>query len=116
MSLEDLKNTTEDLKKETKGFIETNIAYYKLWFFKVATKSTTMLLKILLLTVIFVMVIMFFSIAGALALGYLLDNFVYGFLIVGGIYLILGILIYKIQDKIVEGPILEKFSEIYFND
>jgi hypothetical protein len=34
-----------------------------------------------------------------------------GFLIVG-VYLVTGIL-FSIKDKIVEGPILEKFSEIF---
>jgi hypothetical protein len=39
-----------------------------------------------------------------------------GFLIIGGIYLLITSLLFLIKDKIVEGPILEKFSEIFFND
>jgi hypothetical protein len=116
MAFENIKENAQELQDHAKGYLDSNVAYYKLWFFKVAMKSTTMLLKIFLLAVMLVMVIVFFSIAAAIAIGYALDNFAYGFLIVGGIYLLSSFLIYKIQDRIVEGPILEKFSEFFFND
>ncbi len=116
MAFQEIKENSEDLLEQAKTFLETNVSYYKLWLFKATMKSTTMLLKLFLLGVMLVMVTVFLSIAAALAIGYGLGNFVYGFLIVGGIYLILSIIIYKIQDKIVEGPILKKFSEFFFND
>ncbi|OYU81355.1 MAG: competence protein [Flavobacterium sp. BFFFF1] len=116
MAFDEIKENAEDLQEQAKAFLESNVSYYKLWLFKVAMKSTTMLLKIFLLSVVLVMVILFFSIAGALALGYAFHNFAYGFLIVGGFYVIIGIFVYRIKDKIVEGPVLEKFSEFFFND
>ncbi|AWI25099.1 competence protein [Flavobacterium pallidum] len=116
MAFEEIKENADDLQEQAKAFLETNVSYYKLWLFKVAMKSTTMLLKIFLLSMVFVFVMLFFSIAGALAIGYALDNFAYGFLIIGGFYMIIGFFVYRIKDKIVEGPILEKFSEFFFND
>lgn len=116
MAFEEIKENAEDLQEQAKAFLDSNVSYYKLWLFKVAMKSTTMLLKIFLLSIVLVMVILFFSIAGALAIGYALHNFAYGFLIIGGFYAIIGIFVYRIKDKIVEGPILEKFSEFFFND
>jgi len=116
MAFEQIKENSQDLQEQAKAFIESNVSYYKLWLFKVAMKSTTMLLKIFLLGIVLVMVLLFLSLAAAIAIGYGLDNFVYGFLIVGGFYLIVGILIFQIKDKIVEGPVLEKFSEFFFND
>lgn len=116
MAFEEIKENAEDLQEQAKAFLESNVSYYKLWLFKVAMKSTTMLLKIFLLSIVLVMVILFLSIAGALAIGYALDNFAYGFLIIGGFYAIIGIFVYRIKDKIVEGPILDKFSEFFFND
>jgi hypothetical protein len=62
------------------------------------------------------MVILFGSIAAAFAIGAYLDNIVLGFLSVGGFYLILSLLLFLVKDKIVEGPILEKFSTIFFNE
>jgi len=116
MAFEKIKKNTSELQQHAKDYLDSNVAYYKLWFFKVAMKSTTMLLKIFLLSLMLLMVVLFFSVAAALAFGYALDNFAYGFLIVGAFYLIISVLIYSVKDRIVEGPILEKFSEFFFND
>lgn len=116
MAFEELKENTEAIQENAKAFIETNIAYYKLWGFKVAMKSTTLILKFFLIAMCLMIVLLFISIAGAMALGQLFDSYPFGFLAVAGIYLVLALLLFLVKDKIVEGPILEKFSEIFFND
>jgi ABC-type multidrug transport system fused ATPase/permease subunit len=116
MPFEKLKENAEEVQENAKAFIESNIAYYRLLGFKIAIKSTTMLLKIFLITICVVMVLLFFSIAGALAIGSSLNSNSLGFLIVGGIYLVLGLVIYLIKNKIVEKPIIDIFSDIFFDD
>lgn len=116
MAFEELKEHTEDIQKQAKDYIENSVAYYKLWGFKVAMRSTTMMLKFALIAMALTMVLFFCSLAGALAIGKALDSYALGFLIVAGIYLVFTGLLFLIKDKIVEGPILEKFSEIFFND
>lgn len=116
MAFEELKENTEAIQENAKALIETNIAYYKLWGFKVAMKSTTLMLKFFLIAICLMIVLLFISIAGAMALGQLFDSYPLGFLAVAGIYLVLALLLFLVKDKIVEGPILEKFSEIFFND
>jgi amino acid transporter len=116
MAFEELKENTEAIQENAKAYIETNIAYYKLWGFKVAMKSTTLMLKFFLIAMCLMIVLLFISIAGAMALGQLFDSYPLGFLAVAGIYLVLALLLFLVKDKIVEGPILEKFSEIFFND
>lgn len=116
MAFEELKEHTEDIQKQAQAYIENSAAYYKLWGFKVAMKSTTMMLKFALIAMSLGMVLFFCSVAAAFAIGQALDSYAYGFLIVGGIYLVFSGLLFLIKDKIVEGPILEKFSEIFFND
>ncbi len=113
MAFEEIKENAEDLKNEAKRLIDANLEYYKLWGFKLAMKSTSMMLKLFLLATMLIIVTLFFSIALALGFGYWFDNFAYGFLTVGFIYLILAIVIYKVQDKIVEGPMLSQFSRIF---
>lgn len=113
MGLEDVKENIGDLKQQAKEVLEANLKYYKLWGFKILMKSTTMMLKMFLLAIMLLIVTVFFSIALALGIGYWLDNFAYGFLIVGIIYLIVAIVVYKVQDTIVEGPILSMFSRVF---
>lgn len=114
MAFEEVKENIDDLKKQAKELLDVNIRYYKLWGFNLLMKSTTMMLKMFLLAIMLLIVTIFFSIALALGIGYWLDNFAYGFLIVGVMYLVVAIFVYKIQDKIVEGPILARFSRLFF--
>jgi amino acid transporter len=116
MAFEELKENTDAVQKNAKAYIDSSIAYYKLWGFKVAMKSTTLMLKFFLIALCLMIVLLFISIAGAMALGQLFDSYPLGFLAVAVIYLVLALLLFLVKDKIVEGPILEKFSEIFFND
>lgn len=114
MAFEEIKENAEELKNETKKLIDSSVAYYKLWAFKLLMKSTGQMLKLFMLATMLVIVTVFFSIALALAFGYWLNNFAYGFLIVGLIYLVMAYIVYKVQDKIVEGPLLSTFSKMFF--
>lgn len=116
MAFENVKENISQIQEETKAYIESTVTYYKLWGFKVAMKSTSIIVKFSLIAICLSMVLFFGSIAGAIALGYALDNFAYGFLIVSGIYLIVTFALFLLKDKIVEGPIMAKFSEIFFNE
>ena len=116
MALDELKEKTEDIQEQLQAYIESNAAYYKLWGFKVTMKSTTMILKFSLILLCFSMVLLFCSIAAALAIGTYLESNALGFLAVGSFYLLITFGLFLIKDKIVEGPILEKFSEIFFNE
>lgn len=116
MPLEKLKENAAEIQENVKAAVESTVAYYKLWGFKVATKATLMLFKMLLLAVFFMMTLLFFSIALALYLGEQYQNTALGFLMVGGIYFVFGILGCLLKDKIGERTVLKKFSEVFFND
>jgi hypothetical protein len=116
MAFEELKENTEAVQENSKAYLESSLAYYKLWGFKVAMKSTTLLLKFFLITLCLSIVVLFVSIAAAFTLGNLWGSYSLGFLCIAGIYLVLALLLFLVKDKIVEGTLLEKFSEIFFND
>lgn len=116
MALGELKENVEHIQENTKSYVDSTIAYYKLCGFKVAMKSTTLILKFTLIAICIMIVLLFMSVAAALAIGQVMDSYIMGFLIVAGVYFVLALLLFLIKDKIVEGPILEKFSEIFFND
>jgi hypothetical protein len=116
MAFEELKENVDNIQENAKAYMESSIAYYKLWGFKVAMKSTTLMVKFMLIALCLMIVLLFVSIAGALALGKMFGSYPLGFLAVAGIYSILAALLFMVKDKVVEGPILEKFSEIFFDE
>ena len=116
MAFEEMRENADSVQEQSQAFIKSNVAYYKLWGFKVAMKSMVMILKFTLILLCFLMFLMFASVAAAFAIGKALDSYTFGFLIVAGVYVIFTLLLFLIKDKIVEGKILEKFSEIFFND
>ena len=116
MAFDELKENTEEMQAQAKAYLESNLAYYKLWGFKKAMTLTTMILKFTIILLCFSMVLLFCSVAAAFAIGNYLGSLTLGFLVIAGVYLICTGLLFLIKDKIVEGPILEKFSEIFFND
>ena len=116
MAFDELKEHTEDIQEQVQVYLEKSVAYYKLWGFKVAMKSTTMILKFTLILLFFSMVILFCSVAAALAIGKLLDSYALGFLVIGGVYALFTGILFLIKDKIIEGKVMENFSEIFFND
>ena len=116
MAFDEIRENLDQIRKEAGAYVDSSLKYYKLWGFKVAMKSTTMMIKIMLIVLCGLMVLLFVSLAGALALGVFLENMALGFLIVGGVYLAGMLLLFLVKDKIVEGPILRRFSEIFFNE
>lgn len=117
MAFEELKENTENIQDQAKAYIENNIAYYKLKTFKLAMKSTSMIIKFILILLFTCLTLIFFSFALAFALSKYFESYTYGFLSVGGIYVIITGVIFFVNDKkLIEGTVLEKFSDIFFND
>lgn len=116
MAFDEIKEGTEDIQNQAQVYFEKSASYYKLWGFKVAMKSTTMILKFTLILLCFCMVLLFGSIALALFIGNYFGSYAVGFVSVAGMYLVSTLLLFLVKDKVIEGPILEKFSEIFFND
>ncbi len=116
MAFDELKEQTEDIQEQVHIYLEKSVAYYKLWGFKVAMKSTKMILKFTLILLCFSMVMLFCSVAAAFAIGKSLGSYALGFLIVAGVYAVFTALLFLIKDKIMEGKVMENFSEIFFND
>ena len=116
MAFEELSENTERFYEDTKSFFDSTLAYYKLKLFKLAMHSISLIFKILLVSLCFSVFLLFCSLAVVYAIDDVLNSHYLGFLIVGGIYFFLTVLIYAFRKKLVEGPILRMFSKIFFND
>lgn len=116
MAFDNIKDDVQDLKTETKAYVDKNIEYYKLLGFKIVAKTTTMFVGYTLVLLAFAFVLLFGSIAGGFAIGNSIGNTALGFLIIAGVYLLIAIIILLLKDRFLESRILKVFSKMFFND
>lgn len=112
----DLKEDFEKIKVETKAFIDQNVEYYQLLGLKISSKAFSLLLKIFLLALFLSIALMFISIAAAFALGAILKSYTFGFLIIGGFYLIISLIIYYNRKTLIDIPVIKKLSNIFYEN
>ena len=98
-------NVVESLIGNSKEYVETRINLLKL---KAVDKSSSVVSSILTfipIIIIFLLVFFLLNIGIALLIGDLVGRASYGFLILTGIYLITGIILYSMRNKIIKTPI-----------
>lgn len=115
MAFEELKENFVEADGRVRHYLEQTGDYYQLKGFKLLMKGVISFSKALLVGVVSTMALLFLSLAASFGIGQALDNTFYGFLCVGGFYLLAGLLVYALRHKL-EKPLLKKFSEYYFEE
>ncbi len=82
------------------NYLETKLEIYKLQFKEEVGKAFTVLILVILFSMVLLLVILFLSLFFVEILNNLLNNNYYGYLIVAGFYVIMGILVYSLRNKI----------------
>lgn len=115
MAFEEVKENFIEAEASAKSYLENSHKYYKLKGFKVMMKAILVFAKIAMVSVMLVLALLFLSASAAFWVGEYLNSTALGFLIVGGCYILLGLLIYLLRNRL-NKPLLKKFSEFYFDE
>ncbi len=115
MAFEEVKENFSEAEATARSYIKSSREFYKLKGFKVLMKGLMVFVKIASVGIMLMMALLFFSISAAFWIGTELEKTSYGFLIVGGFYLFIGLLIYIFRHSL-RKPLLKKFSEFYFDE
>lgn len=108
------KAKIEALKANLKDYLTTNIKLAKA---EAIEKTTTILPEVIsfsVIALIFYLVILFLSVGLSLYLSELLNSSYYGFLIVGGFYLIIGIILLFGRKKLIRNPLRDLIIKSIF--
>lgn len=116
MALENITQSTKELKNKVETIATDNLNYYKLLGFKTITKSAAGFIKVFVVGLACLLIALFLSLAGGFALAEYWDNNAYGFLAMAGIIFLLLLLFLALKRYIVDKPILRNFSEIFNDD
>ena len=99
-----------------KDFIKTKIAYFKLVAIDSGASAASALILGIGLFFFGIFFIIFLSIAGAIGIGYLVNNMALGFLIVALLYLLLAVLLFVMRKTLITKPITSALINTFAND
>lgn len=103
------ENLTEDAKK----YIESEVAYYKLDFYKKLILASSLLIRLLMAGALVLLCLTFLGIGLAMFLGMLIDNYYASFLIVSGIFLLLFFVVLYFAKPAIERSTISIFNKLF---
>ncbi|SFW66557.1 Putative Holin-X, holin superfamily III [Sinomicrobium oceani] len=115
MSLNSISENAEGLSKNTQEFLENNYVYYKLSIFKKLTKGTTSMIIFIIIGAVLFGAMLLTTFALAFFIGSWLDSLGFGFLIMGGVYLLMAVIVYYGFRKTIERKVLVRASKDFFD-
>ena len=115
MAFEEIKEQIGDVEDGVKSYVKNSLDFYRLQSFKSMMKGITMATKVLVIGGVVSMALLFLSISLAFWFAMLLNNTAQGFLLVGGIYVLSGLILWSVRKRF-EKPLLKSFSKFYFDE
>ncbi|WP_100612475.1 hypothetical protein [Confluentibacter lentus] len=97
----------ESLYNKVKEYTETSVELYKFHAIDVTADVVSSLVSRIAIVLAFSLFTLFVNIAISLLIGKLLGAYYLGFLIVSGFYLIITIIIYFFNDRLIKAPITD---------
>jgi cytochrome c biogenesis protein CcdA len=110
-----LSDNFREFTNSTQDYIETSINYYQLDLFKKIMKGLVSASYKMILAFFFLIALLFLSVAAAMYVGRLLNDYALGCLVVGGFYLIIMIILFMALKKPLEKFLLSKASKQFFS-
>ena len=115
MAFEEIKEQIDHVEEGVRSYVKNSLDFYRLQSFKSMMRGITMATKVLVIGCVASMALLFLSLSAAFWLGTLLESTSQGFLMVGGFYVLIGLLLFLLRKKF-ESPLLKKFSKFYFEE
>jgi hypothetical protein len=113
--MSDLFAKAEELTGHVKEYINTKIEIAKLDIAEKGSRIISNMVAGIIVAILFVFVLVFASFAGAYALSEWIGNTYAGFLIVAGIYLLIGVVVWVTRTRILQIPIMNAIIRQLFS-
>lgn len=104
----------DDLIIHVKEYVNNSISLFKIEIAEKISGIISNIIALFFVIIIFMLVLVFFSISLALILGKITGENYWGFLIVSGIYFLLGIMLWRGKDRIIRVPIMNSILRQLF--
>ena len=104
----------ESLFDEVKAYANTRLSQAKLSMAEKISKLAAMMIAMLMAALVFFLFLVLLSAAVAIAIGQWLGSMWLGFMIVAGLVLIAGLILWLAKDKLLRIPIMNRLIEALF--
>lgn len=111
-----ISQNLKQLNENIRNFAESSAEYYKLDLFNKTMKGATAAVKYVAIAFFMLFAITFLSLAAAVAISTWLEIPSIGFLIVGGIYLLIGLIILFFGSSVINKAMLKPASKKFFQE
>lgn len=104
----------ESLVDQLKAYANTRLSQVKLSMAEKISKLAAMMIAMLMAALVFFLFLVLLSIAAAIAIGQWLGSYWLGFVIVAGIVLLIGLILWLARDRLLRIPIMNSMIEALF--
>jgi len=108
-------NNAETFVDQVKEYVNIRLTQLKLSFAEKTSKVMAVMIAIVMLALVFFLFLVLISIAGAVIIGQWLESFWLGFVMVGGIVLIGGLILWISKDWMIRKPIMNALIKLMFD-
>ncbi len=114
MALDEMKEHLSELDRHVHAYVEDSLEYVELKGFKYSMVLITYIIKLLILSMLALLALLLLSLYAGYYLSEQIGDGNYGFLIIGVIYVLLGVVFYFLRHKL-NRPLIRIFSAYYFD-
>ena len=108
-------NNAESFVDQVKEYLNTRLSQLKLSFAEKTSKVVAIMIAAVVSALVFFLFLVLLSVAGAIAIGQWLNNYWLGFIIVAGIILLVGFVLWISKDGWLRKPIMNALIKAIFD-
>lgn len=105
----------ESLADQLKAYVNTRVSQAKLSLAEKVSKLAAMMIAMLMSALVFFLFLVLLCVAAALLIGQWLGSAWLGFLVVAGLVLLLGMILWLARDRLLRIPIMNALIEAMFD-
>ena len=108
-------SNAESFVDQVKEYVNTRLAQLKLSFAEKTSKVVAIMIAVVMLALVFFLFLVLVCMAGAIAIGQWLESFWLGFLVMAGIVLLAGFILWISKDRLIRRPIMNALINAMFD-
>jgi len=108
-------NNAETFVDQVKEYVNTRLVQLKLLFAEKTSKVVAIVVAVIMLALVFFLFLFLVCVAGAIVIGQWLESFWLGFLVMAGLVLLAGFILWIAKDRLIRRPIMNALINAMFD-